>query len=550
MSNSEKRYWFKNQYIYGIHQPKVLATTQGYQAEYQAQAPGGMIGIYEEASALTTVKTQKINQKTIAEAIAFSSSLFASGDGAAIQTLLVLLGRLFTLLNEGTTTRYGIDLTSFIETLKDLDTAHLTTAETHFTVALNKANADYIKRGATPIYNFISPLVQRLTGNGNAQFHLTGKTIEVTTLDENLRNVVNGNILNIFLDATASKEALALQYGLDLSNTVEFSVTEAHYSNVEFYQVPLPAGRDIGKKATKAIDAVKKEINYKNDSKSFGLIDYLKRQEKSIGMFDCNQQLTHHSDARGSNLFQDKDGLIIVDVAKLNLGAALRQYNLYTGRNVVQDDLGFKAYYESLISANMLQEIGRLRSMRRLDEILSVWLISDKHVSLPHGITFKEVLPEAIGVTSYSRGEATSRRIVDAAMSIVQSGYRLTQQALAESLSVTISTVRRHLDLAGMTWKELKQKFVTIGNKIVQNVELTAEEDALLESSDVSSNIIVNEQVLTKKQRRVTLLAIRLLTLPKPVRNRVMASYNSSFREAILKVFKFLDLMGNRLATA
>jgi hypothetical protein len=531
--SSGEGYGFKNQYAYAVHQQKLLVTTQGYQAKYQSSAPSGILGLFEEASALTTVRSQKVSRQLVLEVSHILDNLRATVADVSIQEAKKLLSIVADILLIKPKTPFGFDISEQIEAFSSLDMAVVKAITPKIAAEIAKVNDDLLRRDVPALYDFVTPLVERLTGKANSQFNINHGSLEVVTLDENLRAVVLGNALNIFLDATASKSALCLQYGLDVSKTLEFTVKSPDYSNISFNHVPIAAGKNIGTKATQALNTVITQINKTNPEASYGLIDYKTRENNVKNFFDATTKLTHHADARGSNEYQDKDGLVILGVAKTNLGAALREYNIYTGFNVDLDNLGFQAYYQGLVISNTLQEFGRLRSMRRQGQF-DIWLLSDKSIHLPHSITFKTVIPESIGATAYTRGDDTKKRIVDAALAITTAGLKLTQQAIATTLQVTANTVRRLLADCGSTWVELKAQFATIAAKLASNTALNVSEVKVLEyGADAIETDTAEQSTATTYQRHCTLLAIQLLRLPRPVKNRVMATFADSFKASI-----------------
>jgi HKD family nuclease len=95
--------------------------------------------------------------------------------------------------------------------------------------------------------------------------------------------------------------------------------------------------------------------------------------------------LTHLNTGRGSNKFETRKHLIIVGLPKINLGAAkLTHAALTTG-------VEFNDFYSHNSKAELIQELGRLRHGRRLNEKLTCTIISNDDLTFLENLGFNIV---------------------------------------------------------------------------------------------------------------------------------------------------------------
>lgn len=158
--------------------------------------------------------------------------------------------------------------------------------------------------------------------------------------------------------------------------------------------------------------------------------------------------LTYFSTSRGSNLFREKDGLILLGLPQINLGAAREQY-----ANLINPLFSFDDYYRHLVEAELIQSIGRLRAQRR-DRSFEVIVVANA--------TFRGLEKRGFRVTSKSAAEVGVKSAIDRHAEIVldlveavKSGIRGTQNFMAKHIGASSGTLSRCLKRVGLTVEQL-----------------------------------------------------------------------------------------------
>ena len=108
--------------------------------------------------------------------------------------------------------------------------------------------------------------------------------------------------------------------------------------------------------------------------------------------------LIHGGDARGSNLFKNKKVVVSLGVYRTNMGACLNEYIALTGNVVGFDDEGFQEYYGHKQASNIIQELGRLRANRRLDEELEFVIAADVDTSFLEDLGYNVEVIDAVTI--------------------------------------------------------------------------------------------------------------------------------------------------------
>lgn len=220
--------------------------------------------------------------------------------------------------------------------------------------------------------NWLRVFVNAIHGNASVELHRKG--LSIVTRNDRVVDALKSSGITYYLDATMSREQLGLYLGIDPEEILVISLTSEIPQNLTFTQI---YGSSLGWKQT---DLFKRQ--------SEGLRKILSdRYGSDIGFISRKSEaktgdLKHFIDARGDNSFQAKKALCIFGAPVPNVGAIRQVYEAFTGK-IVEDtrsDEGFSAFYRSLVQAELIQEIGRLRANRRPDERLEVFFLSNLEI--------------------------------------------------------------------------------------------------------------------------------------------------------------------------
>lgn len=281
-------------------------------------------------------------------------------------------------------------------------------------------------------------------GIGTAHIHY-GK-LTLTLPDTRLTNILKAHKAVIFLDATLSREDLALKLGCDPSEIVVVRQEQKEADNQEIIQIVdlgrmgMQRGADQ-KRRLSALVADCKKVD--PDAK---VIDFKRFEDEADGLW--------WRDSRGVNDFLETKTLILVGTPCQNLNSLLAEYACLTGGDDMESE-DFKAFVDRKIRADIQQAIGRLRANRRPDEQLHVFLITDFDLEMPNVRRVKAsfITPAAAGKFERFQTAATSamRRLREA-------GEKVTQTAVSALCGYSQQYVSRY-------WKLLQTLLETTNSK-------------------------------------------------------------------------------------
>lgn len=300
----------------------------------------------------------------------------------------------------------------------------------------------------TRIYSIVGEgnfSVTKVDDNGNMTF---------LVVNSRVRDNLNKAGTLVIQDATTSTEEIAMFLGVDVSEikTIEYAATQATTNN---YQVT-----GLGKFLTQRSDAELLNAQLLKDS----IHSYFNVESDAVGFLDYKKfagpdSLTYFSTARGSNAFVGKKILVMFGLPLPNLGAIRNRYEALTGKVVPSfNDLGFQGYYQSKIDEDFLQGCGRLRANRRLDEQLTIVVVTDDdRVKLKN---IQEIKSTEIIKASNTR--VGKKHTYEQAVSeyFMDSDDALTQRKLAERLGKSESAVQRWVKRNYGSWLEFITEMV------------------------------------------------------------------------------------------
>lgn len=273
---------------------------------------------------------------------------------------------------------------------------------------------------------FLMILEQRIPG-AYLSFHR--QTLTLTFPDHRHRAIVNSAKTTIFLDATLTPEELARKLQCQLHEILVCRQIAPAIDNLAIKQITDLGrmGMQRGKQQERRLSALIE--HYRSIDPTTKVIDF-----KKFGADGA-----HWRDGRGVNTFLDTKTLLIVGAPCPNLLEMLSEFTTLTGTVATETMPEFQAWLHQTIQAELIQEIGRLRSHRRPSESLQVVLITDFPVSFEvESLKASEV---TVGAATQTEQLAIAiKQAVDYLQSIRQ---KPTQQAIAEQVGVSQGYISR-----------------------------------------------------------------------------------------------------------
>ncbi len=240
----------------------------------------------------------------------------------------------------------------------------------------------------------------------------------LTLPDNRHRAVIADSKVNIFLDATLTREHLALKVGCRPDEIFVCCQRVPKVENLTITQVTdlgkltLQRGDDKQRRAT-AIASHFKEIDL-----TAKIIDFKKFEADGAW----------YRDSRGVNDFLTVKTLILIGTPIPNIASLLSEYSILTGQHPTEEDEGFKAFVDRTTRAEFIQAIGRLRAHRRPDEQLQIVILSDFDLGIPTN----KVKASQITIEAADKSERLQLAFKAAANQLKAEGEKITQTAIAK----------------------------------------------------------------------------------------------------------------------
>jgi len=268
----------------------------------------------------------------------------------------------------------------------------------------------------------------------------------ITLPNDRYREIAKAAKQNIFLDATLTREDLALKLGVSPEEIFVIREKPIATPNLKIYQVA-----DMGKLTRDRGEDQKKRVSALLNHLDCPAIDWKAEEREGA----------HFVDSRGVNHFETVTRLAIVGTPTPNIGAMVSEFSAMAGRIAAIDDPDFQAWLHRKTESELIQEIGRVRANRRPGETIEVYLLTDHQFETitPIQKTSAEICPDAA-----TKGDRFCNAMMEAAKSIVVAGDKLTQEGLAAVLEKSRGAVLKALNRLEMGWDDFKKMILLLLN--------------------------------------------------------------------------------------
>jgi hypothetical protein len=232
---------------------------------------------------------------------------------------------------------------------------------------------------------------------------------------------------NIFLDATISRERLALLLGVDPSEIYVVGQQTPNHNNLRIIHVTGMGklGKDRRESLIERVDLLKAELKSRFPGVVIG--DWQKFADPGDGQWFVN--------LRGSNEFQHAPALAVFGNPCQNIGHLQALYQSLTGEYAplskeAPPHEGLQRFITAHIEAEIEQALGRLRSHLRWDEDLTFIFVGDYDLSFL-GAPIEQVEAFQICREAGTDAQITRWKILLATKKLHAQGQKLTQEAIA-----------------------------------------------------------------------------------------------------------------------
>jgi len=277
---------------------------------------------------------------------------------------------------------------------------------------------------------WLPDLLRVLSGQLPGAVRLESSGLTLSLVDTRHRAIAQAAGVVIFLDATLSRQDLALKLccapeDIDVCRqrvpaSANLMVTQV----VDLGRLGQQRGADQQRRVAALI------THYQTLDPETKVIDFKRFATEGMGAW--------WRDSRGVNDFIKIKTLLLIGTPCRNLAELLTEYALLTG---VQDpeDAGFQAFVDRAILADLHQAIGRLRAHRRPDETLQVILLSDFPLDCPT----QPVKASTLTLAAAGKFECFLLAVQQAGADLKAAGAKVTQTALAQLSGYSQSYISR-----------------------------------------------------------------------------------------------------------
>ncbi len=256
---------------------------------------------------------------------------------------------------------------------------------------------------------------------------------------------------NIFLDATITRERLALLLGINPDEIYVVEQETPSHGNLRIIQITGMGklGKERSLSMQQRVALLRKTLSEQYPGIRFG--DWKAQAQDGDGQWFVN--------LRGSNEFQTDKAMSVFGVPYQNVGYLQALYQTlpdeYAPLDKETPHEGLQRFIESLTEAEIEQSLGRLRSRIRPNEELTFIFVGDydlSFLSLPvEQIEAFQICPEA-----GTEAQITRWKILEAVRLLKTQEKKITQQAIASSAGISQPLIAKVASQFG-GWKHLSK---------------------------------------------------------------------------------------------
>jgi hypothetical protein len=320
---------------------------------------------------------------------------------------------------------------------------------------------------------WLAPLVEIVLSITVGTLSIQHGKLLIHLAKEQHRRIIHEALANIFLDATASTESIAFRTRIPVERIL---VCEAiHDGGAIVHHVQVKDFGLAGKKRAESTDArivaAIDGIKSQHDGCNPVEFDHLNKSSRT------GAKGVHFRDSRGENSFMQHDVFVHVGLPMPNIGAVRIEHEILSQSS--EKPPNFDQYYQSVCDAELLQEMGRDRALRRGGSIFHYWVTD---IELP--FTATQMKAAELSVDAASQAEKTQMGLCNAIAQLTKSGGKITQEAIADVAEITQGWVSKFFARIGgwRKWRKIITGLLNSSNRASNNLESALEgltDDAL-----------------------------------------------------------------------
>jgi hypothetical protein len=304
--------------------------------------------------------------------------------------------------------------------------------------------------------NWLIPFLKVWTRFERGALRCEGNHLIVFTHNQKYSDIAASARFNIFLDATITREHLALLLGVDPSEIYVVGQETPNHKNLKIIQITGMGklGKDRSKSLGQRVAALRKALEERYPNIVFG--DWKSQASQGDGQWFVN--------LRGSNEFKDAPAMAVFGVPYQNIGYLQALYQTLTGEFAGLDKEtpheGLQRFIDAHVEAEIEQAVGRLRSHLRPNEQLTFVFVGDYDLSFL-GMPVEQIEAFQITPEAGTPTQITRWKILEAARTLNTQRKKLTQDAIASLIGKSQELISKIASELG-GWMRLKKLLLVL----------------------------------------------------------------------------------------
>jgi len=287
----------------------------------------------------------------------------------------------------------------------------------------------------------------------------TERQLKLTIEDPKHQDLFSQFKTRIYLDATFNRYHTAKILGINPNQIIEIQEELPSFKNLTVYNTHIEGLGSNGIPSEACQERLKAYNEYVvANNENVEILGF-----KSWG---CENYWFNHN--RGTNKFKGKNYLLTFGLPYPNIGDKEDEYNL-----LFENEDEFNLFYEESVRNEVIQNIGRQRFQLYPEQNFILDLVSTNSNLdwLTDKFGIKVINQSAINVVegAGSAKQKARQNILDASMGILNSGKKLTQQAIASLTKTSQQNIQQVAQTYPGGWKALKLHVFDYWKKLKEN---------------------------------------------------------------------------------
>ena len=333
---------------------------------------------------------------------------------------------------------------------------------------LNKQAAQETYRNIENLpVRWLIPLLEIIGEIKPGALRVKNKHLIISTKNTRHVDVLKAFEFVFLMDATATRDNMAMQLGINPEEILVISEIPPDYSNLTIHQITGFGllNKDRSEPLKERVTALRKELDLRHDG-NIAYIDHLAHKNKGDGYWFV--------DNRGSNAYENKQAICSFGTPYQDIGASEQAYITLTGdRSVGKEDKAFQEVINHLVQTEVVQCVGRTRANRRTERV-TYYVVSEKDLSYlaDYYPNARFIKSDAVDICADAGTEIqqTRKGILTAFKQLVAAGVtdwqKVRQRVLAKAAGISQSWLSQVAQKYFGGWNSFKKLLLLLYNSL------------------------------------------------------------------------------------